>query len=161
MSTRLINLSGLVIVFLLILASIYLQVYDGMAPCPLCTLQRLTFVIIGFICLIGIFIYKRTWQRLIINALLLLFSIVGIGLAGRQIWIQQLNPNNDQCGVSLQYMMKILPLNKVIERALAGSAECSERGWEFLHLNIAEWSLISFVLFLLISLYLFLREIKE
>jgi protein dithiol:quinone oxidoreductase len=33
----------------------------------------------------------------------------------------------------------------VLKKVLEGSGECAEKGWEFLHLSIAGWTLVFFV----------------
>jgi len=160
MSTRLYYLLGISLISLLLLTSIYLQLFEGIIPCPLCTLQRLTFGLLGILFLAGLFLYARKWGRLIIDSLLALSSILGIFLAGRQIWLQHVPSPNNECGVSLQYMAQVLPFNELIKKIFEGSAECSKQGWVFMHLNMAEWALVWFVLFLLFSLHLLLKEIK-
>ena len=38
-----------------------------------------------------------------------------------------------------------LPFTDVLRKVFEGSGECAEKGWEFLHLSIAGWSLVFFV----------------
>ena len=161
MSIRSTYLLGLVIVSTLLLTSLYFQFFEGIMPCPLCTLQRFSFGILGILFLVGIFVYSKRWPRLIINTFCTLISILGIFLAGRQVWLQKFpSADSNECGVSLQYMMQVLPMNEVLQKIFTGSAECTQRGWEFLHLNMAEWALIWFVGFLILSLCLFFEEVK-
>jgi len=85
----------------------------------------------------------------LINLLSAMTALGGVFFAGRQIWLQHFaSAGSAECGVSLQYMMKILPLNEVMRKILEGSTECTQRGWEFFHLNMAEWALAWFTLFL-------------
>src|SRR5579863_2595626 len=110
---------GLIIVITLLLASFYFQIYKGMMPCPLCILQRIAFGILGILFFIGIFVYPKHGFRLTINALCGLTSLLGIFLAGRQVWLQHFpSAHTTECGVSLQYMMQVLPLNEVIRKIL-------------------------------------------
>ena len=85
--------------------------------------------------------------------------MAGMGFAGRQVWLQHF-PTLDQneCGVSLTYMAKVLPFNQLLDKILQGTAECTKVGFEFLHFNMAEWALIWFIVFFFFSIYLFLRE---
>lgn len=162
MTIRLTYLLSLVVTIFLLLISIYLQFYVGILPCPLCTLQRCTFVLLGILFFFGIFLCEKFWGRMLINTLISLISILGLFLAGRQVWLQNFaTADNNECGVGLQYMIQVLPLNEVLKKIFAGGSECTQRGWEFLHLNMAEWSLIWFSLFLLTSIYLFLKEFKR
>lgn len=162
MSIRSTYLLGFILVCLLLLTSVYLQVFDGILPCPLCSLQRLAFSLLGILFLIGILIHSKLWGRITINALCTITSVLGIFLAGRQVWMQHFPyTGSNECGVSLQYMLEAFPINQVLQKILfEGSAECTKRGWEFLHLNMAEWGLAWFLFFLLMSLYLFMREVK-
>lgn len=162
MTIRSTYLLGLIAVSLLLLTSIYFQIFEGIMPCPLCTLQRISFGILGILFLIGIFIHSKRPIRLIINGLCLLVSVLGIFLAGRQVWLQHFpSSENGECGVSIQYMMQVLPMNEVLQKIFSGSAECTQRGWEFLHMNMAEWALIWFLGFFIMTLALFIEEFKQ
>ena len=159
MSTRLTYLAGFILICLLLSISIYLQLFDGFTPCPLCTLQRVCFALLGVWFFIGIFIHKQKIARFFINFLCALTSLSGFFLAGRQIWLQHYpTANSNECGVSLQYMMQVLPFNEMLQKVFTGSAECTERGWEFLYLSMAEWSLVWFAFFLCLTSYLFLKN---
>lgn len=161
MTIRRIYLLGFLIITALLSTSLYLQFYDNIMPCPLCSLQRLAFCLLGITFLLGIVFVANKAARLIINCFALIFSLAGLLFAGRQIWLQHFPAAGNECGVSLQYMMQVLPMNMVIQKVFEGSAECTQRGWEFLSLNMAEWALIWFALFLLVSLYLVWKEIRN
>lgn len=159
MTQRFAYLFGLLIVAAILATGFYLEYVEGIIPCPLCTLQRLCFGICGVLFLIGLFVYRFRIAVFLVNLLSFLFASCGLVLAGRQIWIQS-NPAlaTGECGVDLNYMLTVLPLSDVIQKIFSGSTECSQRGWEFLKLNIPEWSLIFFALFLLGSLYFICRN---
>lgn len=163
LSIRKTYLLGFIMVSALLLTSAYLQFYQGIVPCPLCSLQRLTFAMCGFLFLLGVFLHSQFWGRLLINMLALITSVIGILLASRQVWIQHFPSNNtSECGVSLQYMLQVLPLNQVVQKILFdGSVECTQRGWEFLSLNMAEWAIIWFSLLLFLTVFLFFKEFKN
>jgi disulfide bond formation protein DsbB len=161
MSTRLIYTFGFLLISALLLTSLYLQYFDGVIPCPLCTLQRLCFVLLGGLFLIGIVAPAKRLLHQSLNILMVVASLLGIFLSGRQIWLQHFpSADSSECGVSLQYMMKVLPLNEVVQKIFSGTAECTQRGFEFLTFNMAEWALIWFVLFLLLSVHLVLKKSK-
>jgi disulfide bond formation protein DsbB len=161
MSTRLIYTLGFALISALLLTSVYFQYFDGFIPCPLCTLQRLCFGLLGALFFIGILAGTKRIITVPVNILTTLISLLGIVLSGRQIWLQHF-PSGDasECGVSLQYMMKVLPINEVMQKIISGSAECTKRGFEFLTFNMAEWALIWFVIFLFLSLHLLLKKSK-
>ncbi len=161
-SERLIYFWGLLLVVCLISATFYLQEYDGFVPCPLCILQRITFGILGVLFLLGVLFAYRRITCFFINLLAASFSLLGILLSGRQVWLQHLSPNqNSDCGVSLQYLIKALPFDQVIAKIIEGGTECSQTGWEFLHLSLAEWSLFCFILFFGFSLWQIKRSFQK
>lgn len=162
MSTRSLYGFGFLLSITLLSVSLYLQFFDGVIPCPLCTLQRLVFVLIAFILLIGTLFHNKASLRLSVNMLLTVTSFLGLLLAGRQIKLQHApEMNTADCGVSLQYMIEVLPWQEVLQKIFSGSAECTQRGFEWLSLNMAEWALIGFTIFLMLSFYLFYSAFKR
>lgn len=159
MSYRIMSLASVLIIVGLLLFSIYLQFYKNILPCPLCTLQRITFIILAVFFLFGCIFYKKIWQRIFFSFLTSIFSIIGLLLAGRQVWLQHFpSAKASECGVNLSYMMQVFSPTELIGKVLEGTADCAKIEWEFLHFDMAEWALVWFFLFLLISLYSMLRE---
>lgn len=154
MSARNTYLISFLVISVLLLTSLYLQYFDNVIPCPLCILQRFTFVLLGFWLLLGLMVHAKRWGRWLVNSLVILTSAFGMFLAGRQLWLQYFATNkSDECGVSISYMMQVLPLHEVAQKIFAGSAECSQVGWSFLSLNMAAWAFIWFALFLGAAVY--------
>lgn len=161
MSQRMAYIICFLTVLIILGTGVYLEYVDGIMPCPLCTLQRICFAASGLIFLLGMFLYQNRFLRASINLASMFFAGLGVFLAGRQIWIQMYpNPDNSECGVSLNYMLSVLPIQDVVQKIFSGSAECTQRGWQFLSLNIPEWSLIFFVMFLLISTFYLFTDYK-
>lgn len=161
MSLRSTYFIGFLLAASLFALSMYVQLIDGIMPCPLCVFQRATVGILGVIFLFGIISFKFKYLRYFVHTLLILLSLAGASLACRQIWLQHFPPANNDCGVSLQYMLQTFPLNEVLQKIIfEGTAECTARGWEFLSLNMAEWSLLWFVVFLGLSINLLIKDFK-
>lgn len=158
MFVRLTYWLGFAIALGLLGTSIYFQMIDGFIPCPLCTLQRFTFGLLGILFFIGLLLAANI-VRSLLNYLIGLTSLLGMFLAGRQVWLQHFPPTDGtECSVSIQYMMQVLPITEVIKRVLSGGTECSQRGWELLHLNMAEWSFICFLGFFALALCLIIKK---
>ena len=139
--------------------ALYLQFGKGIEPCPLCVLQRIDMVLIGFLFLLGFTCRLKKCAHMLLAMVGVLFSMVGIFLAGRQVWIQHLPPTNSMdCGVSLQYMLHVLPIDEVIKKIFQGTAECSLINWSWGGFSLAEWSLLWFTLFTLVFLWQLLRK---
>jgi disulfide bond formation protein DsbB len=159
MSQRLVYILSFFAVGAVLGTGFYVEFVLGIMPCPLCTLQRLCFAGCGLAFLAGIYLLRFKLARIIINLTSSIFAILGMLLAGRQIWIQYF-PSGDTsaCGVSINYMLTVLPIKDVAQKIFSGSAECSQRGLEFLGLNMPEWSLLCFAAFLLVGVYYLFRE---
>lgn len=162
MSTRSLYIAGFCTIVLLLLISLWVQYYDGFIPCPLCTLQRFSFGLLGIWFFIGIWIHRNRVARIIISLLSIFTATLGIFFAGRQVWLQWFTTENSaECGVSIQYMLHVLSFKDAAQKIFAGSAECVQDGWNFLFLNMAEWSLVWFILLFILSGYLLKKGYHE
>lgn len=136
----------------LLLFSLYLQFYQGVLPCPLCSLQRVAFMFLAISALIMCVLFRYRAVRLLTNTFSVISAILGIILAGRQIWLQHFPPpTSAECSPSLQYMIHVLPMNELIQKIFSGSAECVDRSWEFMSIGMAEWALVWFIFLGLLS----------
>lgn len=148
-------LIGFLISVAMMATAFFFQYVLYLEPCPLCSVQRLVVIAFGVVFLIGFIQGPQGWGRRIYGLLLTLISIAGLVIAGRHTWLQHLPKEKvPECGPGLDYWMKNLPTNDVIQKIFEGSGECADIVWSFLGLSIPEWSLIAFVFFLAYSLKL-------
>jgi protein dithiol:quinone oxidoreductase len=140
------------IILLLGIAS-YLEIYKGINPCPLCILQRVIMIMLGVIFFFAMILRLHKLGYLLSGLLGIIVSLSGILLSGRQVWLQNIPQIGlGECGISLQYMFKIFSFTEALQHVWRGGTECSQQGWVFLHLSLAEWSLICFLLFFLLAI---------
>lgn len=136
----------------------YMEYVMGLEPCPLCWLQRFAFMGAGLVALLAFLHGPRGWGIRVYGLLLALAAGTGLGLAGRQLWLQSLPPDQaPPCGPSVEYMLDVLPWTEVLETALRGTGDCAAVVWRFLGLSIPGWSAVAFVLLLLTGLFLLVR----
>lgn len=158
-SIRLTYFFGFLLTTTVIATTFYLQKYDGMMPCPLCVLQRIAFGLLGVLFFFGILTGENKIGRWLIGTLGALTAFGGIFLSGRQVWLQHLPPDkNADCGVSLEYLMHVLPYDQLFTKILQGTAECSVKSWELLGFSLAEWSFLFFVLLFILCIAQMLRK---
>jgi disulfide bond formation protein DsbB len=133
--------------------ALYSQYYLYLLPCPLCMVQRYTFIIIGSLFLVTLLFNPKRWVRKLFGIIISLFSIFGIFVAGRHVWIQNL-PEDEvpACGPGLDYMIEAFPLSDIIKELLHGSGDCHEVVWRFLGLSMPSWSLICFIGFFIYTI---------
>jgi disulfide bond formation protein DsbB len=130
----------------------YLEYEKGLDPCPLCMLQRLFFLVIGLGGLIAALHNPKSLGIRIYSGFLVLLSMMGATVAGRQVWLQHLPPDQvPECGPGLEYMLETYPLGETLAKILKGTGDCAEVDWTFLGLSIAEWALISFIVLIAVS----------
>ena len=138
---------------------LYSQYVDGLQPCPLCMTQRFFYCLIGLWALLALLQRPGAIGRKVYAVLLSLSALGGIASAGRQVWLQHLPPEQvPACGPDLAYMLDVLPFNEVLIALIAGDGNCAEIDWQFLGLSMAEWSLLWFIVLLLVSIRTALRS---
>lgn len=139
-------LLGFVVCAALLAYGFYLQLHDGLEPCPLCIFQRVAFAALGLVFLIGALHAPPGKGRRVYGVLALLAAGGGIAIAGRHVWLQNLPPDQvPVCGPGLDYMLDAMPIAGVIRKVLTGSGECANVDWSFLGLSMPAWSLVCFV----------------
>lgn len=161
-SFRMQCLAGFAACAALLAYALYTQYFGGLLPCPLCTFQRGAFIALGLVFALGtLHGPRRATARAIYGVLALLCAAVGVAIAGRHVWLQNLPPNEvPACGPDLSYMMEAFPLGDVLRKVFTGSGECAEVDWTFLGLAMPAWSLIWFVVLGLWALYAGFRRTK-
>ena len=146
-SARIVNAAAALACLLLLGYGYVLEHVEGLAPCPLCILQRAAFAVL-LVVLVAAAAHaprSRGGARAygIIGGLV---SAAGAGIAGWHIHLQNLPPGEaPECGPGLEYMLSTFPLGETIEMIFTGSGECAEVSWSFLSLSIPAWALAWFV----------------
>ena len=127
--------------------AIYLQMYAGLEPCPLCIFQRVAFAALGLVFLIGgLHAPRAAAARRGYGTLGLLAALAGVAVAGNHVRLQHLPPDQvPSCGPGLDYMMEAMPVTGVIRKVMTGSGECANVDWSFLGLSMPAWSLLWFI----------------
>ena len=133
----------------------YMEHVMGMKPCPLCWLQRFGFMGVGLVSLIAFLHGPAEMGRRIYGFFLVLTAGAGLGIAGRQLWLQNLPADQvPACGPSVDYLLQALPWFDVLKTALRGTGDCAAVVWRFLGLSIPGWTAVFFAGLILLGLAL-------
>lgn len=128
--------------------ALYTEKVGGLLPCPLCIFQRVAFMALGIVFLLGALHGPKSigWRRG--HGVLALFAAgIGIAISGRHVWLTHLPADQvPACGPGLDYMLEAMPLDGVIRQVLTASGECANVDWNLLGLSMPAWSLLWFVL---------------
>ena len=139
--------------------ALYVQFGMLMVPCPLCILQRVAFVAMGLVFLVGgLHSPKGRFGRAAYGVLAFVPSAAGAGVAGYHVWLQSLPPSEvPLCsGMGLDYMIEAMGLFGALAKVFEGSGECAKIDWTFLGLTIANWSFLWFAAFTVLAAWLLL-----
>ena len=138
--------------------ALYLQYFANLEPCPLCMLQRVAFIFLGLVCLIGAIHNPRRAGYRVYAGLAAVTAATGVGLAARHVWLQYNPPRFASCAGDLYSQLERLPLGRVIANAIRATGDCAKVDWTMLYLSIAEWSLIWFAVFTVGTVFLLFRR---
>ncbi|MDA9642521.1 disulfide bond formation protein B [Nitrosomonadales bacterium] len=151
-----INLFGSLLAFILVGLAVAIQAHFNLEPCPLCVTQRIVFIVIGFLFLLFSFFNPSQLIRCIHLVTLLIANIVGIIFAIKHILIQgKWITVPAECGIDLDYMFENFPLTEAFSLLFKGTGDCSEIDWLFLGLTLPQLALIAYIVFSIITLYIF------
>lgn len=134
----------------LLVTAIFIEPFKSMNPCPMCMMQRAVFVAVGAVALIAAIHNAQNIGLRLYGGAISLISVLGAGVAARQVWLQNLPEDQvPACGPGLEYMLEVFPLLEALEMALRGTGDCAEVQWTFIGLSIPGWSFIAFSGFIL------------
>ncbi len=158
LSTRHIQWAIFIYVTALILFAVYSEHVMEMIPCSLCITQRFFFILVGVIGLIAAIQNPKAWGRQLYPTLGFLLALIGAAFASRQLWLQSLPEDQvPACGPGLSYILEAFPPVEALKLLLKGDGNCAHVD-RILGLSYALWSLMAFVLLLLVNLFLFFRK---
>lgn len=139
--------------------ALWVESVHHIEPCYLCILQRAAFIGCGFGALLCLVLPLKRWSRLLGGAVLAVFALIGVGLAGRQIWLQHLPVDKaPACGPGFHYLVENFPLKDTLPLLLKGDGNCAVVNWRFWSLTMAEWAALLFVFFLLLAFRVFIKK---
>ena len=133
--------------FALLGAGLYLQLVEHMLPCPLCIIQRYAFVAVGVFCLFGALLQGGASK--VATLLATLSAIAGAGTAGWHLWVQA-HPGVS-CGIDpLETALNTIPSATLLPLLFKADGLCATPYAPILGLSIPQWSLLWFVLFVVV-----------
>lgn len=160
---RTLNFFALTFVFIILLITLFVQFVLKIEPCPLCIFQRFAIIGAGIVFLLASLHNPKSLGIKLYALLSLIFAIVGVVLSSRHIWLQNAPISKlPNCGgASLDYMLKVLPLNEIVKEVFNGSGDCIKKDAAIFGLSMPIWSLSAFLILFFTSLKnLFYRKRK-
>jgi disulfide bond formation protein DsbB len=138
--------------------SFFVQHVLMVEPCPLCIIQRYTYLLLAIVFFAAAMQGRRSGVQRGLLFLALALVVFGGGVAAYQSKLQLFpGARAATCAPSLSYMLDTLPMNELIARLFEAHGDCSDTSFKILGLTLAQISLIASSL-LLVSLATALRR---
>jgi disulfide bond formation protein DsbB len=126
--------------------ALYQQHVVGLEACPLCILQRMAMIVLGAVFAVAALHAPRGAGSRVYAVLGALAALVGMGISGWHVRMQNLPPSEvPSCGPGFDYMMDAFGWLGGLRMIFTSSGECAEVNWIFLGLSMPAWVFIWFV----------------
>lgn len=124
----------------------YLQHAEYLDPCPWCVVQRIGFLLIAVLALIGLLHRPARGGAIVYGFVGALIGLAGVLAAGYQIWLQSDSKRAGACvGSTVERVLDTLAIGDLWPGFLQYDGPCTLQPWSMFGLSIPEWSLAWFV----------------
>ena len=119
-----------------------------MQPCPWCILQRLLYLVIALVCLVGAVLRPRP-ARLAAAGLSILLAVLGMTAA---VWQHVVAAKSSSCNLTLaDKVLNALGVESLMPALFQVTANCADAAVKVLGIPFEYWSLALFALLALIA----------
>ena len=130
---------------------LYLAKTLNLAACPLCIIQRMLYLALALASLLALTLPGR-FKRFLASLLNVALAGTGVFVAGYQVWLQRF-ATDVSCTANAPWWEEFVYwAGEKVPAMFEATGLCSEAGWKFLGLAIADWSLLAFSGLLILSL---------
>jgi disulfide bond formation protein DsbB len=139
---------------------LYLAKTLNLAACPLCILQRMVYLALALVALLGLALTSKRSKAL---PALLNVALAGTGafIAAYQVWLQRF-ATNISCTANAPWWEEFVYwAGEKVPLLFEATGLCSEAGWKFLGLAIADWSLLAFTGLLILALIALTKSLRS
>src|SRR5262245_281038 len=127
--------------------ALYLQHWQGLDPCPWCVVQRLGFMLVGLIALVGAIQGQARRGIAVYSTLGFLAATAGAAAGAYHVGLQSYPVRAAKCvGSTVELVLDRLQIGKLAPSLLQYDGPCTLKPWSFLGLSIPEWSLLWFAI---------------
>jgi len=138
---------GVVVVVALMSYALYEQHVVGLEVCPLCVMQRMAMIALGFVFLAAALHSARGTVARVYSVLGVLVALTGAGISGWHVRLQHLPADQvPSCGPGFDYIVDAFPWLDALKMIFTGSGECAKINWTFLGFGMPAWVMVWFVM---------------
>lgn len=130
--------------FALVAGGLVLARTMNLAACPLCILQRMLYLLAAFEVVMSLIIFRTQKSSFHVSLLIASTTLLGVWIAGYQTWLQRF-ATDASCSANQPWWERFVYwAGEQAPLLFEATGLCSEAGWKFLSMSIAEWSLLMF-----------------
>lgn len=137
----------------LVAGGVVLAVTLHIAACPLCIAQRMLYLGVAGAALLGLLLAPVNLLQRAAALLMAAAAASGASVAAWQTYLQRFAVETRCSGAMAWWEVLIDWAGEHIPLLFYASGLCSDPGWKFLQLSIAEWSLLAFSFLTALALY--------
>jgi disulfide bond formation protein DsbB len=142
----------------LVAGGLFLANTMNLAACPLCILQRMLYLLLAVEAMVAWIVAGAPLPRRAAALMMLATALTGVWIATYQTWLQRF-ARDVSCTADQPWWEAFVNwAGSQWPLMFEASGMCSEAGWKFLGLSIAEWSLIAFTAMSIAMLMAILRK---
>jgi disulfide bond formation protein DsbB len=128
----------------LVAGGVFLAQTMNLAACPLCVLQRMLYLLLSLESIAAWMLAGTKSGRRASASVMAATTLTGVWIAAYQTWLQRF-AKGVSCTADQPWWEQFVNwAGSQWPLLFEASGLCSEAGWKFLGLSIAEWSLIAF-----------------
>jgi disulfide bond formation protein DsbB len=140
----------------LLASAVFMTQVLHLSPCPLCIIQQMLYLLLAILSSFGLAVARIKSARRIVALLMAAAAGTGVFVAAYQTRLQH-NPSAGGCSGYQTWWEEFVDRAGELIPFFKASGICSDPAWKFLGFSLAEWSLVWFTFFLLVSLYALIR----
>ena len=133
-----------------------------MRPCPWCILQRLIFIVIGVIALLGALLGALVGSRLVRIGVAGLVGLLAVLGAAAALWQHGVAAKSSSCNLTLaDKILNALGVEALLPALFQITANCADSAVKVLGIAFEHWSLALFAVLALLAASTVLRLMKS
>jgi protein dithiol:quinone oxidoreductase len=133
----------------------------NLAACPLCILQRMLYLALALAALIALLLQRCRLSQTLAALGCIAAAGTGVFVAGYQVWLQRF-AKDASCTANAPWWEEFVYwAGEKVPVLFEATGLCSEAGWKFLGLSIADWSLLAFSALFALSLIALAKLVRR
>ena len=154
MSFKLVSSLRMLAVFLGLSVAFFLE-YLGAKPCALCIFQRFIFIVLFMLFFMQCFLAQlHTYLRKALSFLIVLFSLSGVVLALRHLWLIFNPTDGSACLPHLDYLLNHAGYFKTLFMLMTHQSDCAKDLTNVLGVLLPIWLCIAYLVNIIVEIYL-------